>query len=701
MKLDNLNEKQKEAVLYNKGPLLIIAGAGSGKTKALTTKIAYLIEEENVSPYNILAITFTNKAAKEMKDRLFLLVGEVAKKIQVSTFHSFGLKLLRENYNLLGYESNFVIMDSDDSLTVVKKILKDMGYDPKIYNPKAIRNQISSCKNEMMTPNQYDKYAISDYERIALEVYRKYEDKLKRNNSVDFDDLLLLPIKLFKEHPDVLARYQELYKYILIDEYQDTNEAQYILSKMISAKYQNITCVGDDSQSIYSFRGANYKNILNFEKDYPNAKTILLEENYRSTGNILEAANDVIKNNIMKKDKKLWTNREKGSKIKYYRAYNEKDETNYVITKIKELLSHQVSYKDIAILYRTNAQSRILEEAMLRENLPYRVVGSFYFYSRKEIKDLIAYLRLIHNPSDNVSLLRVINTPKRGIGLKTIENLTREADEKRQSIYATISTGKELVFKNTIEKLRALKEDLSLTELIDKVLDASGLKADLESEKSLEAEIKLENLEEFKSITKTFEEREGLISLEDFLLEISLVSDVEDYKDDNNRISLMTVHSVKGLEFNYVFVVGLEEGIFPHMNSLMEQAELEEERRLCYVAITRAKDELYLVNARRRTLYGKEQVNPVSRFITEINDDLLQKESPEEETNTKEEVAIKDEDMFRTEEIDYEVGDYVYHETFGTGKVLEVSDTLITIAFKHPYGVKKLLKNHKKLSKVN
>jgi DNA helicase-2/ATP-dependent DNA helicase PcrA len=701
MKLDNLNEKQKEAVLYNKGPLLIIAGAGSGKTKALTTKIAYLIEEENVSPYNILAITFTNKAAKEMKDRLFLLVGEVAKKIQVSTFHSFGLKLLRENYNLLGYESNFVIMDSDDSLTVVKKILKDMGYDPKIYNPKAIRNQISSCKNEMMSPNQYDKYAISDYERIALEVYRKYEDKLKRNNSVDFDDLLLLPIKLFKEHPDVLARYQELYKYILIDEYQDTNEAQYILSKMISAKYQNITCVGDDSQSIYSFRGANYKNILNFEKDYPNAKTILLEENYRSTGNILEAANDVIKNNIMKKDKKLWTNREKGSKIKYYRAYNEKDETNYVITKIKELLSHQVSYKDIAILYRTNAQSRILEEAMLRENLPYRVVGSFYFYSRKEIKDLIAYLRLIHNPSDNVSLLRVINTPKRGIGLKTIENLTREADEKRQSIYATISTGKELVFKNTIEKLRALKEDLSLTELIDKVLDASGLKADLESEKSLEAEIKLENLEEFKSITKTFEEREGLISLEDFLLEISLVSDVEDYKDDNNRISLMTVHSVKGLEFNYVFVVGLEEGIFPHMNSLMEQAELEEERRLCYVAITRAKDELYLVNARRRTLYGKEQVNPVSRFITEINDDLLQKESPEEETNTKEEVAIKDEDMFRTEEIDYEVGDYVYHETFGTGKVLEVSDTLITIAFKHPYGVKKLLKNHKKLSKVN
>ena len=696
--IEGLNEKQKEAVLYNEGPLLIIAGAGAGKTKTLTTKIAYLIEEGFAYPYNVLAITFTNKAAKEMKDRLYGLIGDLAKKVQVSTFHSFGLKLLRENYQKLGYEANFVIMDSDDSLTVVKKIVKDLGYDPKIYNPRAIRNKISSCKNEMMTPEMYERYAVSDYEKVMQKVYEKYEEKLKKNNSVDFDDLLLLPIKLFKENPSVLQKYQELYQYILIDEYQDTNEAQYILSKLISAKNRKITCVGDDSQSIYSFRGANYKNILNFEKDYKDAKTILLEENYRSTSTILDAANQVIKNNTQRKDKNLWTSRGKGEKIKYYRAYNEKDEAQYVIRKIKELRNKEVEYKDIAVLYRTNAQSRVLEEEMLKENMPYRVIGSFYFYSRKEIKDLIAYLRLIHNSKDNVSLLRVINTPKRGIGLRTIENLTEKADAEETSIYEAISSGKELEFKKMLEQLKSLSEELTLTELIDKVLDASGMRQELESEKTLEAEVRLENLEEFKSITKSFEEREGLISLEDFLLEISLISDVEEYKDDPNRISLMTVHSVKGLEFNHVFVVGMEEGIFPHMNSLMETSELEEERRLCYVAITRAKDDLHLINARRRTLFGKEQINPVSRFIGEISPDLI-------ETNVKEELPkqeekIEVEDMFREEEIDYQVGDYVYHKTFGTGRVVEVTNTLVSVAFKHPHGVKKLMKNHKKLSKV-
>ena len=698
MNLEELNDRQKEAVLYNEGPLLIIAGAGAGKTKTLTTKIAYLIEEKGVSPYNILAITFTNKAAKEMKDRIYMQIGSTAKKLQVSTFHSFGLKLLRENFDVLGYDKNFVIMDSDDSLTVVKKIIKDMGYDPKIYNPRAIRNKISSCKNEMMSPEAYERLAVSDYEKVVKEVYEKYNLKLQRNNSVDFDDLLLLPIELFKKHPDILKRYQELYKYILIDEYQDTNEAQYILTKLLSEKNRLITCVGDDSQSIYSFRGANYKNILNFEKDYKDAKTILLEENYRSTSNILDAANQVIKNNKMRKDKNLWTSRGVGEKIKYYRAYNERDEAQYVIRKIKELINRDVEYKDIAVLYRTNAQSRVLEEEMLKENMPYRVVGSFYFYSRKEIKDLIAYLRLIHNSKDNVSLLRVINTPKRGIGLKTIDNLTRKADEEGTSIYEAITSGKELQFKELIERLKKVSEDLTLTELIDKVLDATGMKQELESEGTLEAEVRLENLEEFKSITKSFEEREGLISLEDFLLEISLISDVEEYKDDPNRISLMTVHSVKGLEFNHVFVVGMEEGIFPHMNSLMENSEIEEERRLCYVAITRAKDDLHLVNARRRTLYGNEQINPVSRFIGEINSDLL-------ETNAKEEIPKKEEkievgEMFREEVVDYQVGDFVYHETFGTGKVVEVTNTLVSVAFKHPHGIKKLMKNHKKLSKV-
>ena len=697
--LEGLNDRQKEAVLYNEGPLLIIAGAGAGKTKTLTTKIAYLIEEGFAYPYNVLAITFTNKAAKEMKDRLYGLIGDLAKKVQVSTFHSFGLKLLRENYEKLGYEANFVIMDSDDSLTVVKKIVKDLGYDPKIYNPRAIRNKISSCKNEMMTPEMYERYAVSDYEKVMHKVYEKYEEKLKKNNSVDFDDLLLLPIKLFKENPSVLQKYQELYQYILIDEYQDTNEAQYILSKLISTKSRKITCVGDDSQSIYSFRGANYKNILNFEKDYKDAKTILLEENYRSTSTILDAANQVIKNNTQRKDKNLWTSRGKGEKIKYYRAYNERDEAQYVIRKIKELRNKDVEYKDIAVLYRTNAQSRVLEEEMLKENMPYRVIGSFYFYSRKEIKDLIAYLRLIHNSKDNVSLLRVINTPKRGIGLKTIENLTMKADEAGTSIYEAISSGKELEFKKTIEQLKSLSEELTLTELIDKVLDASGMRQELESEKTLESEVRLENLEEFKSITKSFEEREGLVSLEDFLLEISLISDVEEYKDDPNRVSLMTVHSVKGLEFNHVFVVGMEEGIFPHMNSLMETSELEEERRLCYVAITRAKDDLHLINARRRTLFGKEQINPVSRFIGEISKDLIETNVKEEEL-PQQEKKIDTEVMFREEEVDYQVGDYVYHETFGTGRVVEVTNTLVSVAFKHPHGIKKLMKNHKKLSKV-
>ena len=698
MNLDDLNDKQKEAVLYNDGPLLIIAGAGAGKTKTLTTKIAYLIEEEHASPYSILAITFTNKAAKEMKDRIYKAIGDEAKKLQVSTFHSFGLKLIRENVEVLGYDRNFVIMDADDSLTVVKKILKDMDYDPKMYNPKAIRNKISSCKNDMISPDAYERYAVSEYEKVVQEVYRKYEDKLRRNNSVDFDDLLLLPIRLFREHKDILERYQDYYKYILVDEYQDTNEAQYTLTKLLSEKNRLITCVGDDSQSIYSFRGANYKNILNFEKDYKDAKTILLEQNYRSTSTILDAANQVIRNNKMKKEKNLWTARGVGEKIKYYRAYNEKDEASYVAKNIIKLQESGVEPEEIAVLYRTNAQSRVLEEEMIKENIPYKMIGSINFYSRKEIKDLLAYLRLIHNSKDNVSLLRVINTPKRGIGAKSIEKLTEKADLENISMYEAIDSGKELEFKETIEKLKEISKDLTLTELIDKVLDASGLKAELEAEKTLEAEVRLENLEEFKSITKDFEEREGLVSLEEFLLETSLVSDVEEYKNDPNRVSLMTVHSVKGLEFEHVFVVGLEEGIFPHMNSLMEAVEVEEERRLMYVAITRAKDDLHLINARRRTLFGNEQINPVSRFISEINSNLLETNEKEEEKKQEEKVEVGE--MFREEEVDYQVGDFVYHETFGTGKVVEVTNTLVSVAFKHPHGIKKLMKNHKKLSKV-
>lgn len=697
MKIDDLNKEQQKAVLETEGPLLILAGAGSGKTRVLTTKVAYLIEEAGISPYNILAITFTNKAAKEMSNRLYRLIGDKAKNVQVSTFHSFGVKILRENFKYLGYDKNFIIMDSEDSISVIKKILKEKGIDPKIYNPNAIKNKISSCKNEMMSPKDYEKYVASDFEKIVLLVYELYEDTLKKNNSIDFDDLLILPIKLFRENPNILQNYQERFQYILIDEYQDTNEAQYILTKMISAKYRNICCVGDIDQSIYSFRGANYKNILNFETDYKDAKTIKLEQNYRSTTNILDAANDVIKNNKERKDKKLWSDKGTGDKITYYRAFNGIDEAQYVAREIKNLINNGIEYENIAVLYRTNSQSHVIEEEFLKNKIPYKIVGGIGFYSRKEIKDVLAYLRLIYNEKDNISLLRVINTPKRGVGSKTISNLIEKANSEEKSIYEVIVGGKELEFKNIIEELKKFSESLTITELVDKILDITGIRKEYESDKTLESDIRLENLEELKTVTRTFEEKEGIVSLEDFLCEVSLVSDVNEYDEDKNRVSLMTVHSVKGLEFDYVFITGLEEGIFPHMNSLMNNSDLEEERRLCYVAITRAKEKLYLVNARLRMMFGHDCTNLPSRFIGEINKELL--DGYVSEDNFKEE-KIDIEEKFYKDDVDYKKDDYVYHEIFGQGKVINVSGSLVTIAFKHPYGIKKLMKNHKSLSKV-
>ena len=697
MKIDDLNKEQQKAVLETEGPLLILAGAGSGKTRVLTTKVAYLIEEVGISPYNILAITFTNKAAKEMSNRLYRLIGDKAKYVQVSTFHSFGVKILRENFKYLGYDKNFVIMDSEDSISVIKKILKEKGIDSKIYNPNAIKNKISSCKNEMMSPKDYERYVASDFEKIVLLVYELYEDTLKKNNSIDFDDLLLLPIKLFRENPNILQNYQEKFQYILIDEYQDTNEAQYILTKMISAKYRNICCVGDVDQSIYSFRGANYKNILNFEKDYKDARTIKLEQNYRSTTNILDAANDVIKNNKERKDKKLWSDKGTGEKITYYRAFNGIDEAQYVAREIKNLINNGIEYENIAVLYRTNSQSHVIEEEFLKNKIPYKIVGGIGFYSRKEIKDVLAYLRLIYNEKDNISLLRVINTPKRGVGSKTISNLIEKANNDGKSIYEVIVSGKELEFKNIIEKLKKFSESLTITELVDKILDITGIRKEYESDKTLESDIRLENLEELKTVTRTFEEKEGIVSLEDFLYEVNLVSDVNEYDEDKNRVSLMTVHSVKGLEFDYVFITGLEEGIFPHMNSLMNNSDLEEERRLCYVAITRAKEKLYLVNARLRMMFGHDCTNLPSRFIGEINKELL--DGYVSEDNFKEE-KIDIEEKFYKDDVDYKKDDYVYHEIFGQGKVINVSGSLVTIAFKHPYGIKKLMKNHKSLSKV-
>ncbi len=697
MDIETLNEKQKEAVTTTEGPLLVLAGAGSGKTKVLTTRVAYLVQQMGIAPYHILAITFTNKAAKEMKERVLNTLGPVAYQIQISTFHSLGLLIMRENYEKLGYENNFTIIDSDDSLTVIKKILKDLNLDPKEYNPRAIRSKISGAKNELMTVAEYAKFANTDFEEKVLEVYDRYQQKLKINNSLDFDDLLMLPIELFRTYPDVLKKYQERFQYILVDEYQDTNEAQYILIKMMGAKYKNVCVVGDNDQSIYSFRGANYKNILNFEKDYPEANVILLEENYRSTGNILKAANDVIKNNKDRKEKNLWTQNEEGVKIHYHRSFDEKEEAYYVMQQIEKLRDKGIMENQIAVLYRTNAQSRNMEEALLRQGIPYKVVGSFYFYNRKEIKDLICYLKLLYNQHDDISLLRVINVPKRGIGLKTLESLTEKAEKEHVSLYHAIETGKELQFKTLIERLREKSENCSLTELVELVLSETGMRQDLINEDSIEAEVRLENLEEFKSITKGFEERNGIVSLEEFLMEISLVSDIEEHKENNNVVTLMTVHSAKGLEFNYVFLIGMEESLFPHNNSLLDRYGIEEERRLCYVAITRAKKELYLVNAKRRTLYGMDSVNPPSRFIEEIDEDLLMKDQGVVDDST---TCSKLEDMIIDESIEYGVGDKVHHSVFGTGVILGIETKILTVAFPHPHGIKKVLKGHKSLEKV-
>lgn len=696
--VDSLNDRQKEAVVNTDGPMLILAGAGSGKTKVLTTKVAYLIEEKNIDPNNILAITFTNKAAKEMKERIFKLEGNSAFYIQISTFHSFGLKILKENCELLGYEKNFTILDSDDSLSIIKKIMKELNIDANKYNPKAIKNVISNNKNEIIDPEKYSLYVNTDFDEIALEVYRKYEKSLKINNAVDFDDLLILPLKLFNNNSGVLQKYQEKYKYVFIDEYQDTNEPQYILSKMISAKYKNITVVGDADQAIFTWRGANYKNILNFEKDYKDAKVVLLEENYRSTKTILNAANNVIKNNKVRKEKNLWTQNEEGSKITYYKAFDEKDESNYVVNEIKKLIEKGVNPKDICVLYRANAQSRTVEEAFLTSNISYNIVGSYAFYNRKEIKDLIAYLKLIYNNKDDVSLLRVINYPKRGIGNKAIENLAIKSNVLDKSLYEVIDSGKELDFKNMIEEIKKEESHLTLTELIDMVLDKSGMKKSLEDEKSIEADIRLENLEEFKSIAKAMEINEGIVSLEELLDKLALVSDVSEQKNDNeDKVTLMTMHAVKGLEYDYVFIVGVEEGLFPHSNSLESNDELEEERRLCYVAITRAKKKLYLINARSRILYGKVSSNVPSRFINEISDEYIETIGKKEDINVFKPKIDKNKMM--NEDNDLHPGDMVNHDKYGFGVVVTIDGSIATISFKRD-GLKKLMKNHKSIHKM-
>ena len=690
--LDGLNKEQKEAVLHKEGPCLVLAGAGSGKTKVLTTRIANMIND-GIYSGNILAITFTNKAAKEMRDRISNMVEN--NYAFVGTFHSFGLRIIRENTEKLGLTSNFTIIDSDDVSSVIKKIMKELDISTKEYSVSYIRNKISFIKNEMLSDSEVDKYLNSPPEKVAVKVYREYEKVLKRNNAVDFDDLLKRPVELFMQNDDILDKYQEKYRYILIDEYQDTNEVQYKLVKLLASKYRNLFVVGDVNQSIYGFRWSNYKNILNFEKDYPDSKSITLNQNYRSTNTILNAANSVIKNNVERKEVNLYSTFGDGVKIKYFRGNDEKDEVKLVIDEIKKLLDEGYDYNDFAILYRTNAQSRNVEDAILKVNWPYRVVGSYYFYKRKEIKDLLCYLRLISNHQDDVSLERVINVPKRGIGDTSINNLRSLARENNECMFKCLSKPKEVEFKKLILELTEDAKDLDLTELIDVVLEKSGMKEELEKEHTLEADIRLENLMEFKSITENYQKETGTVNLEDFLEDISIVADSSEHETLDNAVTLMTMHAAKGLEFKVVFLIGMEEGIMPHSMSLNEAGELEEERRLCYVGITRAKERLYITNAKRRMLFGNTNMNPPSRFIAEIDGNLIEKEESKPETK-----VFNKTNFYEGERIDYKHGEIVMHASFGKGVVVDNDERFVTVAFDKRFGIKKFLNNYQGLRRI-
>lgn len=687
-----LNDKQLEAVEHKDGPCLVLAGAGSGKTKVLTQRIINLIDS-GVSPYNILAITFTNKAAKEMRNRVENELGSITDSIFIGTFHSFGLRILRENYIDIGYTSNITILDTDDAKAIVKRILKENGYDPAKYEIRTIINKISSAKNDGISPDEYTELFLNDLDIVIGLVYKEYTKLLKDNNSVDFDDLLLKPVELLKKNKIILEKYQERFKYILVDEYQDTNSIQYELCKLLASRYKNIFVVGDANQSIYSFRNADYRNILNFEKDYKNTKVILLEENYRSTNNILKAANSVIKNNSEGKKLNLWSSKRDGELIDYIRCEDEIKEANFVINKIKDLVSNGNKYSDIAVLYRTNAQSRVVEDAFVRNNIPYNIIGSYYFYNRKEIKDLIAYLKLIYNPCDSVSLERIINVPKRGIGAKSIENLRKKATENNISMFDAIDSGKELEFKKMILKLQEVSLNSDLSDLIEEVLSTTGLRMEYEINKSLENEAKVENLNEFKTVALMFEES-GIYDLQTFLENIALVSDRGQYNNDGDEVSIMTLHSAKGLEFNVVFLLGMEEGLFPHNRSFDSLSNLEEERRLCYVGITRAKEKLYLLSARQRTIFGKTSGTIESRFIREINGDLINKISSVKEHEEKRMVG----NMYNSSS-EIKTGDNVIHTVFGEGVVVNISGGIATIAFKKGIGVKSIAANHKYLTK--
>ncbi|MEH7402587.1 DNA helicase PcrA [Gottfriedia acidiceleris] len=718
--LQGLNPMQKEAVKTVDGPLLIMAGAGSGKTRVLTHRIAYLLGEKGVAPWNILAITFTNKAAREMRERIFNLVGKDAEDIWVSTFHSMCVRILRRDIDRIGFNRSFSILDTTDQLTVIKNILKEKNLDSKKFDPRSILGSISSAKNELQTAADYSRDAFTPFEKVVGEIYASYQDRLRKNHSLDFDDLIMMTINLFERVPEVLQYYQRKFQYIHVDEYQDTNHAQYKIVKLLAEQFKNICVVGDSDQSIYRWRGADISNILSFEKDYDKAQVILLEQNYRSTQTILDAANAVITNNSNRKAKKLWTENGQGTPIHYFRAASEQDEGYFVAGKLAEWKKEGVhQYGDVAILYRTNAQSRAMEEVLVKSNIPYKMVGGVKFYDRKEIKDILAYLRFIANPDDEISFSRIINVPKRGVGAASVDKIINYSIMNDLSLSDTLEqidfVGLSGKITKAIGDFHAMAKNwqqmldyLSVTELVEEVLDKTGYIQVLKDENTIESASRIENIEEFLTVTNAFEESSEDKSLVSFLTDLALVSDIDQADKEESQadeVILMTLHSAKGLEFPVVFLIGLEEGIFPHSRSLMDEEEMEEERRLAYVGITRAEKNLYITNAQTRTLYGRTSVNQESRFINEIPDELLDRANKKVVTErravSRPAVAMK---TTGGESLGWRVGDKASHGKWGIGTVVSVKGEgeamELDIAFPSPVGIKRLLAKFAPITKA-
>ena len=736
--LSGLNPQQKQAVQTTEGPLLVVAGAGSGKTSVLTRRIAYLVEEHGVAPWNVLAITFTNKAAQEMREREKKLLGPAADSIWMSTFHALCVRILRRDAEKIGYSSNFSIADSAEQLTLIKHIEKDLNIDPKFYPAKQILATISNAKNALLTSDDFSVGVSSPFEKMTAKVYAEYQKRLKRDQIMDFDDLIMQTLILFQKDEETLSYYQNKFRYILVDEYQDTNQAQYELTTLLAKGSKNICVVGDADQSIYGWRGANMENIMNFEKDYEKdgVQTVKLEQNYRSTGHILSAANSVIKNNQNRKDKNLWTDQGDGQKLTYYQAQSGDDEAHYILSKIKEEVDEKKrNYRDFAILYRTNAQSRTVEEAFVKSSVPYQIVGGHKFYDRKEIKDVLAYLKLVANPADTMSLNRIINTPKRGIGVASVDRLIAFAnsngfnaleamDRVGMSDVSTRAAIKMSDFASKLHDAIAFSKTHSVTGLTEKLLNDFGYIEALQKEKTIEADTRLENLDEFMSVTKRFDdsyesESDESDRLSDFLAEVSLLSDQDDLKEDDNQVTMMTLHAAKGLEFPVVFLVGMEDGLFP-LNRAIQENNLEEERRLAYVGITRAKEELFLTSAYSRMMFGQVQHNAPSMFLDEINDDDIQREvnnatSPifksqsapfarRAEQATSQVYAKKASGAVGAEKKGWNIGDQVEHKAWGKGIVTKINgtgeDMELDIVFGNGIGTKRLLAAFAPIKKV-